>query len=416
MALATPIVEPRVEQYEIKGCPVDHTKYSRKTKADPIQETAVPITKDGNGVWHVNDYQLVKQILRSKHVRQAGFASETAQDAPQLTKPPILFLDGKEHAQQRKLTAPFFTPKRTQSYRQLMLDYADKTIAQLKQNGRANLSDMTMEMAVLVAGQIVGLPDNDIPGLSRRISRLIEIELPEGPWSWKQVPAFIRGQIITFNFYFRDVRPAIKAREANPQEDVISHLLAQDYKGLEVLVECVTFGAAGMVTTREFIAIAFLHLMENDEIRERYLASEDEQERHQILHEVLRLEPVVSNLYRRATADFELETADEIIEVKAGELFDLNIYAANADETAVGDDPHDLCPARDLAHRVPEPVMSFGDGAHRCPGAYVAIQESDIFLQKLLRIEGLRIESKPEIKRNELIKSYELENFIIAVD
>lgn len=60
--------------------------------------------------------------------------------------------------------------------------------------------------------------------------------------------------------------------------------------------------------------------------------------------------------------------------------------------------------------------MSFGDGHHRCPGAYVAIQETDVFLRRLLALEGLRIERKPSVSWNDLVAGYELRGFTVAVD
>ena len=63
----------------------------------------------------------------------------------------------------------------------------------------------------------------------------------------------------------------------------------------------VTFGAAGMITTREFINVAAWHLFQDEALRARYLEA-DEPERFAVLHELLRLEPVVGNLKRRTTA------------------------------------------------------------------------------------------------------------------
>lgn len=75
-----------------------------------------------------------------------------------------------------------------------------------------------------------------------------------------------------------------------------------------------------------------------------------------------------------------------------------------------------LRPGRELrAERVGPAVMGFGDGSHRCPGAYVAIQESDVFLRWLLALEDLRIEQKPSVSWNDLVSGYELRGYTIAV-
>ena len=59
-------------------------------------------------------------------------------------------------------------------------------------------------------------------------------------------------------------------------------------------------------------------------------------------------------------------------------------------------------------------MLSFGDGAHRCPGAFIAIQESDVFLQRLLRLP-LDVVSPPQLRWNALIESYEPRGFRVAI-
>ena len=111
-----------------------------------------------------------------------------------------------------------------------------------------------------------------------------------------------------------------------------------------------------------------------------------------ILHEMLRLEPVVGHLYRRATGAMPVPTgAGRRWSSRRGRLIDIHVETANVDERVVGADPLAVCPGRPLqGERIDPMLMSFGDGAHRCPGAYLAIQETDIFLQRLLALPDLR--------------------------
>ena len=214
-------------------------------------------------------------------------------------------------------------------------------------------------------------------------------------------------------FQLRDVRPAIRARRRQPQEDVVSHLLAEDYTDREILVECLTYAAAGMATTREFIAVAAWHLLEDDRLREEYLAA-DEPARHGILHEILRLEPVVGHLYRRTTRELVLEDGDERHEVPVGALLDLYVRQANTDEQALGEDARQLCPERSRPRGIRPEAMSFGDGAHRCPGGFLAIQETDVFLQRLLRLP-LEFAHPPRVSWVELIAAYEVRDVVLRV-
>jgi len=142
-----------------------------------------------------------------------------------------------------------------------------------------------------------------------------------------------------------------------------------------------------------------------------------EEERYAILHEVLRLEPIVSQLKRRMTEDVTLTHNSQPITLQAGELVQIDVQAVNADESVVGEGPLALCPVREMHKPVVMPsVMGFGDGSHRCPGAYVALQETDVLLQRLLRLSSLRIEHEPDLTWSSTASGYELHNFIVAVD
>lgn len=199
-------------------------------------------------------------------------------------------------------------------------------------------------------------------------------------------------------------------------QDVISHLLERGANNLSILTECVTYGAAGMVTTREFIGVATWHFLEQPELRRRFLAAPEE-ERRAMLHEILRLEPIVGHIYRRVTEDIAFESEGRQITIPAGERVDIHVYGTNDDERAVGSSPGTICPARELRdERVALPIMSFGDGHHRCAGAHVAIQESEIFLSRLLAIDSLRIVRPPHVGYDATVAGYELRNFVVSVE
>lgn len=407
-------------------CPVDHNSFaSRKTaSSEEASWPAIPVEQDAQGVWHVYGFEEARAILRNgSATKQAGFNADLITGIPGTVNKPILYLEGKAHQQQRKQTARFFAPKTvSSSYRQFMEELADRLVDRLKRKKYADLSQLSLALAVQVAARVVGVTSSRFPGIDKRLDAFFRpdnhvrhrLPLPD----WKPLTAARRlfHQRHILAFYWLDVRPAIRARKRQPQEDVISYLLSHDYSDTEILTECVTYAAAGMVTTREFICVAAWHFLEHPALRARYLAASEE-ERQEILHETLRLEPVVFNLFRRATVDIPLESQGKQIIIPAGNLINIHVDATNMDETIVGEEPQLLCPGRVLhGDRVPSMVMSFGDGPHRCPGAYIAIQETDIFLQRLLSLDNLHIEQLPTLGWNELTTGYEIRDFRIAID
>lgn len=397
-------------------CPVDHSAWSWQKTAHGTQTTNKLIERDEGGVWHAYSFEAVRDILRSANTIQAGFGAEMIARAPQITNQPVLYQDGKEHQQQRKQTARFFTPKAvSDNYRDLMEKVSDRLITKLKRQKQVDLTQLSLALSVSVAGQVVGLTDS-YPGLTRRLEAFFENSSTDLDGYFAKLKRFLHVRTRILAFFYLDVMPAIRARRRRPKDDVISHLLAKNYSNAEILTECVTFGAAGMITTREFISVAAWHLLERPELRRRYLEAPEE-ERLAILHEILRLEPVVTHLVRRTTTDIEISSNGSRVVIPAGEMIDLHINDANMDEDVVNDLPLALCPGRKLkGDHIPEMVMSFGDGTHRCPGAFIAIQETDIFLQRLLAINSLRIVSKPSISWDNLTTGYKLRYFQVAVD
>ena len=397
-------------------CPVDHQALSQRKTNRGVVVQMPHVTQTADGVWHIYGHAEARAILRGTGTRQAGFAAELVGKMLSRMRAPILFLEGDTHRLLRSKIARFFTPTHTdQNYRAMMERFSDALIAELKQRGRADLSQMAMHQAVLVAAQVVGLTNSRLGGIHKRITALIEAR-PGGPGlDPMSLYRSLRTQFDLLAFYSLDVRPAIAARRKKPLEDVISHLLAEGYSDPEILSECVTYGAAGMVTTREFIGVAAWHLMEQPRLKERFVAAPEE-ERMAILSEILRLEPVVGTLLRRATEDIEIESEGQTIQIPAGALLVLHVYSTNADPRVAGITGSELCPQRELPKGVQPQVMSFGDGHHRCPGAFIALQETDTFLRKLLALANLRIEQTPKLSWNDTVRGYQLRDFWIGLD
>ena len=133
-----------------------------------------------------------------------------------------------------------------------------------------------------------------------------------------------------------------------------------------------------------------------------------------ILNEIIRLEPVVGHLYRRVQQPIEFTESGTTHTADVGDLIDLCIRPTNADPATVGADPLDLCPGRELPPGVDASVLSFGHGAHRCPGQPLALLESAALLERLLA-RDVRIVTEPEITWDPLIAGYGLRGFELRI-
>ena len=377
-----------------------------------------PSTGEGvSTVWRIRSLEAARQVLRARHATtQAGF---TAEAIPQgrVKLRPILISDGPLHDEQRTKVARYFAPRVVE--RRYVGDMTACARRLLAATGRLDLEQVALLYTVEVTAAVVGLTESDVARMARRLVSffrqppfdIARRDLGRTRRQW--AAAAWRGLWPVARFHLFDVRPAVRARRRAGREDVISHLIAEGYGDADILVECVTYGTAGMVTTREFIAMASWYLLTDDVLRARY-AGAPEAERHAILHEIMRVEPVVGHLYRRATAPITVTDGEDAFTIEPGDLVDVAVRPANADERAVGSDPLAVCPGRPLPSGVHASALSFGDGAHACPGRPLAIIETDVFLRELLG-RSPRLVTAPSIGWDDLIAGYSLRGMVVEL-
>lgn len=346
-----------------------------------------------DGVCRVTGYAAGRAVLRSTDTVQAGLGVETVEKLPPSIRRPVLYRDGEEHREHRRQTARFFTPRRVdEHYRTLMERVADEQLAVLTTHKEADLAKLSFRMAIEVVSAVIGLTDSR-PGLAKRLDAFFPEKFGKpGFTSLHGIRWVFRQNFQFLGIYLADVRPAVRRRRRQRQDDLISHLIDEGCRDGEILGECLTFAAAGMVTTREFVNVVAWHLFTDEALRHRYTTG-DEPQRVALLHELLRLEPVVGNLKRRTTKALTVAGT----EIPAGELVDVDVSVANLETEDDG------------------PGLSFGDGPHKCPGAYVAVQEADIFLSKLFALPDVRMVQPPRVAMKPEISSYELKEFIVSV-
>lgn len=357
----------------------------------------------------IGGFHAARAILRSPKLFQSGPGAEQAD----LAKPDeisFFYLDGEPHRKRRNAVAGLFAPKAIATRHRAVMDRTmDSIVEKLQTRGSDPLDQLSWTMAVDVAAEIIGLTDSDGDGLARRISAVLDSAAARRPGRLGRLVFNARMLVRVGLFYRRDMAPAIAARRVAPRDDAISTMIKANYGRKLMIVECLSYGGAGMLTTREFIVMCAWHLFDNATLRDRFLNG-DEGDQFAILEEILRLEPVATYVARRASDE------EASLHVSQGDVVSIDIRAANVDETVTGPCPFELDPDRAKRMKVPGPYMSFGDGPHRCPGAQVALHETRVFLDRLLRLPGIRLVSEPAISWNDFIQGYELRGAIVACD
>lgn len=381
-------------------CPFTATRNDSKSAAVVARQLKIEA-----GAEHVRAYERAREILLSKELLQAGAGAEYV-DTSEPDKAPVFFLDGAPHRERRTGIARFFTPKAiTGRYHAIIERETARLLAQLRRDGRARLDVISFELTVAVAANIVGLTDSDVPRMAKRLAIMLSAGMQHQLGVLGKISAGLRKGQAMLGFYLHDITPALRARRAAPQDDLLSDLLARGASRRAILTECMTYAAAGMVTTREFIVMAAWHLFDDPALRSDFLAG-DEARQFAILNEILRLEPIASLLYRRRPGSPSA----------AAEKYALDLRAVHEDEAAVGACPRALDPDRAERVKANGAFLSFGAGAHHCPGKQVALHETRMFLDTLLRVPGIRLERAPDVGWSAMLMSYELRDAIVTCD
>ena len=290
----------------------------------------------------------------------------------------MLFRDPPVHTHLRGLANLAFTPRQVETMRPKIERLAATLLADLKREAaETGSADLIMTYAyplpTLVIAQILGIPEADF-GKFRRwagdIAAAIDFQL-EG---LAELQARVDQTTHELAEYLRWV---FSLRIADPQDDLISRLIAADADGNrldedEVIGTCILLLVAGHETTVNLIGNGTLAMMRHRDQWEA-LAADPGLARNAV-EELLRYDSPVQITTRVAFEPIEL--ADGTVLPPATEVLFV-LGAANRDPAAFPE-PDRL----DLRRRV-DRVMSFGMGIHFCLGSPLARLEGEIAFRTL---------------------------------
>ena len=184
-------------------------------------------------------------------------------------------------------------------------------------------------------------------------------------------------------------------RRANPNDDILSALLADSTEGDEPLTmhelqnlmnQLIT---GGYTTTADSIANAMLLLLENPDQME--LLRNDRSLPRNFAEEALRHSSSVQGLFRRTTIDTELSG----VTIPANSIIHTRYGSANWDES-VFPEPEKFDITRENASK----HLAFSRGPHFCVGQPLAIQELMIGFDRILdRLDNIQLAPGATIER-----------------
>jgi cytochrome P450 len=181
------------------------------------------------------------------------------------------------------------------------------------------------------------------------------------------------------------IQPVLDERRRSPGDDVLSQLTLAEREGQrltddEIINHVRLLFAVGATTTSDSMSSLLWALLTQPDVLD--VARDEPESRALIVNELLRCEPAVPILPRRAALGGEIAGT----EIPEGARVLAGIAGANRDPVRFPD------PDRFDPHREPSEVLTFGFGSKFCPGMHLARQQLGVALDVVLeRLPGLHL-------------------------
>jgi cytochrome P450 len=290
----------------------------------------------------------------------------------------IVAMDEPEHREHRALVAPSFRPKLLAAWEDVLVRrVVDDVIDSFATLGRVDLvRSFTFAVPVRVIARILGLPDEDMPRFQRWSVEVVSIAM--------NVDRGISAYHALRDYFAR----LVELRRAQPEEDLISELVAAEIDGQRLTDEEIfaflrLLLPAGIETTYRSLGSLLFALLTHPDQLEEVLRHPELLEA--AIEEGLRWEPPFMLLPRVTVRDAELGG----VEIPGGSPVNLFVGSANRDERRFPE------PDRFDVHRDPTPHVTFGAGPHACLGMHLARLESRVALDAVLeRLDDLHLDSQ----------------------
>lgn len=369
----------------------------------------------GNNVF-LADHRMIEQVFKGRPSALrlgeiAGIAVE-----PIAGPTALLNLDGDEHLERRKLVLPPFHGERMLKYTSITAQAAERSMSDWPVDEpfalRPRMAGITMEV---VMRAVFGVEDGARrQELSDAVANLIETDLagtlaltfprlrrdfgPIRAWSKLQHNKEIADRLVN-----EEIRSRRAASDLAEREDILSMLLQTELSDNEIHDKLIEMLIAGHETTATALSWAFDLILHHPDVLTRLqdeLAAGDDSYLEAVVHEVLRLRPVVATAQRVVREPVEIGPYT----IDPGVTLFCSIWMVNR-RPDLYEAPLAFRPERFLDRR-PSTYewIPFGGGVRRCIGANFAPMEMRTVIKHVLTHTTLEPAS-PELEepRNKVV-------------
>ncbi len=344
---------------------------------------------DGSTPWLITRHDDVRAVLADRRFSsdpgKPGFPSqsEVSRFRRERSKASFLTMDDPEHARYRRMLVGEFTVRRIEALRPLIVESVTDLLGTMAEDPKPVdlVTAFALPLPSLVICHLLGVPYADHEFFQQRSGEMLNA-------TGDPADALRAGKDLA-----RYVHSLIKAKEAEPGDDLLSRLVdarlrTGELTSREVTAMAMLLLVAGHETTANQLALGVAALLRDPEHAAQLRDATDQGVINGAVEELLRLLTITHFGRRRvATEDVEVNGTP----IRAGEGVIVAADIANRDPDIFAD------PDRFDPTRKPNRHLAFGFGVHQCLGQPLARLELQIAVPALLRrFPQLRLAVDPD--------------------
>ncbi|MBB5706729.1 cytochrome P450 [Sphingopyxis panaciterrulae] len=325
-----------------------------------LKETAPPVfwTNAHGGHWVCNTGAAVQHVVRHPEI----FSSRYLSIPPNPNQPKMIpeMLDPPEHRPYRQMLRPFFESKAIEPLEARVAEWTDRLLGEVAGSGECEfVAAIASRLPVAVFMELFGFPMERFDEFRRLVVSFFNSQASN------EERNALAQQILGH------LTELIRARMAEPRDDMISKIIASEIDGRQPsFEELMSIGflmfLAGLDTVTNAMSFGMRHLAHDDGLRQR--AIDDPVVIPSMVEELLRRYAFVATP-RYIVEDTELEG----VRLFAGDSILAPLPLVGWDED-LAEDPKTVSVERQFYRHA-----AFGSGIHTCLGLHLARMELIVF-------------------------------------